>query len=408
MQLLEVFKQAFESIRASKLRSGLTLLAISVGVFAIISANTAVMVLDNYFRDTLSLMGGDVITVSKTPAVSMGPIDWNRYRNRQDITIEQMDRLSDMMPQSAEVGPNRTFRTTRVHYDDRETEPNVQIQGANEYYLGNNAYHISEGRNFLPEDMEYRRNVAIVGPDVADLLFELEDPLGKSIRVEGQPYTVIGVTEVKGSVFGNTLDRFVLIPYTVTANKYGRNQNIGIQLRAGSVEEVEQAIDQITGLLRIIRQVDPEQPNDFEITSNESISSSLAQFTGVLYLIGFVIGGIVLLGAGIGVMNIMLVSVTERTREIGIRKAVGARRKEIVTQFLLESIALCQIGGFFGIVGGIALGNAAAFYFESSLVIPWGSALGGVIGMTLIGVVFGVYPAVKAARLDPIESLRYE
>ncbi len=408
MQVLEVFKQAFDSIRASKLRSGLTLLAISVGVFAIISANTAVMVLDNYFRDTLSLMGGDVITVSKFPAISMGPMDWNQYRNRQDITIEQMDRLASMMPVSAEVGPNRTFRTTRVHYSDRETEPNVQIQAANEFYLSNNAYHIEEGRNFLPEDMEYRRNVAIIGPDVSSVLFELEDPLGKTIRIEGQPYTVIGITEEKGSIFGNTLDRFVLVPYTVTANKYGRNQNIGIQLRAGSVDRVDEAIDEIIGLLRIIRQVDPAHPNDFEITSNESISSSMSQFTGALYLIGFVIGGIVLLGAGIGVMNIMLVSVTERTREIGIRKAIGARRKEIVSQFLLESIALCQIGGFFGILGGIALGNAAAFYFESSFVIPWGSAIGGVIGMTLIGVVFGVYPALKAAKLDPIESLRYE
>ncbi len=408
MQLLEVFRQAFDSIRASKLRSGLTLLAISVGVFAIISANTAVLVLDNYFRDTLSLMGGDVITVSKFPAVNMGPTDWDSFRNRDDITLEQMERLQNMMPVSAEVGPIRTYRSTKVQYNTLETEPNVQIQAANENTLANNAYSISDGRNFLPEDISYARNVAILGAEVAETLFPVEDPLGKLVRIEGAPYLVIGVTEAKGSIFGSSLDRFVMLPYSITAAKYGRNQNIGIQLRAGSVDQVDAVLDEIIGLLRIIRQVDPASANDFEVATNESISGSLSQFTGFLYLIGFVIGGIVLLGAGIGVMNIMLVSVTERTREIGIRKAVGARRREITTQFLLESIALCQIGGLIGILAGVALGNGAALWLGSSVVFPWGSAIGGVIGMTFIGVLFGVYPAMKAAKLDPIESLRYE
>ncbi|MCC5935092.1 MAG: ABC transporter permease [Balneolales bacterium] len=408
MQLTEVFKQAIDSIRASKLRSGLTLLAISVGVFAIISANTAVLVLDTYFRDTLSLMGGDVITVSKTPAINVGQTDWSTFRNRQDITISQMERLQEMMPQAAEMNPSRSYRTTNVLFSDRETDPNISIRGANEFYLANNAYSISEGRNFTPEDMEYLRNVTVLGSEVAEILFPVEEPIGKTVRIEGRPYTVIGVTEERGTVFGSSLDRFALIPYTVAANKYGRNQNISIQLRAGSIEEVQATIDRVTGLLRLIRQVDPANPDDFEIATNQSISGALSQFTGFLYIIGFVIGGIVLLGAGIGVMNIMLVSVTERTREIGVRKAVGARKREITTQFLLESIALCQIGGLIGIVAGVALGNGAALYFGSSMVFPWGSAIGGVIGMTLIGVVFGVYPAMKAAKLDPIESLRYE
>lgn len=408
MQIIEIFRQAFDSIRASKLRSGLTLLAISVGVFAIISANTAVLVLDNYFRDTLSLMGGDVITVSKFPSISMGPTDWDVYRNRDDITIEQMDRLSSTMPASAEVGPQRTFRSRKVEYEDAETDPNVQIQGANQYTVANNAYEIAEGRNFTAEDLAYRRNMAIIGADVAEALFEFEQAVGKSVRIEGQPYIVIGVTEAKGNVFGQTLDRFVMLPYTVTASKYGRNQNIGIQFRAGSVDGVQAAIDEVTGILRVIRSVAPGEANNFEISTNESLSSSLEQFTGFLYLVGFVIGGIVLLGAGIGVMNIMLVTVSERTREIGIRKAIGARRREITSQFLLESIALCQIGGLIGILAGVALGNAAALYLESSVVMPWGSAIGGVIGMTVVGLAFGVYPAMKAARLDPIESLRYE
>ena len=408
MNIIEVFRQAVDSIRANKLRSSLTLLAISVGVFAIISANTAVLVLDTYFKDTLSLMGGDVITVSKFPAIQMGPSDWERYRNRQDITIQQMERMQDMSRQATGIGPNRQYRTTRVSYGERETEPNIGIRGGNEHYLENNAYVIEEGRNFLPEDIDYARSVAIIGADVAEALFEIETPLGKIIRIEGRPYTIIGVTEAKGNVFGSTLDRFVVIPYSNLAGVYGRNLNIGIQLRAGSVDRVSETIDEMTGILRTIRQVDPAADNDFEITTNESLGNAFDSFTGVLYLIGFVIGGIVLLGAGIGVMNIMLVSVTERTREIGLRKAVGATRKAITSQFLMESIAICQIGGLIGILAGVGLGNMAALWLESSLVIPWSSAIGGVIGMTVVGVLFGVYPAYKAANLDPIESLRYE
>ena len=408
MNFIEVLRQAFDSIRANKLRSSLTLLAISVGVFAIISANTAVLVLDNYFKDTLSLMGGDVVTVTKFPAIQMGPTDWDRYRNRQDITIAQMERLQDMTQTTSGIGPNRTYQTSRVTFEDAETEPNISITGGNEHYLTNNAYTIEEGRNFLPEDIDYARSVAILGADVVSALFERQNPIGKTIRIEGRPYTVIGITEAKGNVFGNTLDRFVVVPYSNLAGIYGRNQDIGIQVRAGSIDRVVETIDELTGILRAIRQVDPGAENDFEITTNESLSGVFEQFTGMLYIIGFAIGSIVLLGAGIGVMNIMLVSITERTKEIGIRKAVGATRKAIVSQFLMESVAICQIGGVIGILAGVGLGNMAAIWLESSIVMPWSAAIGGVIGMTFVGIVFGVYPAFKAARLDAIESLRYE
>jgi len=408
MNIIEVFRQSFDSIRANKLRSSLTLLAISVGVFAIISANTAVLVLDTYFKDTLSLMGGDVITITKTPAISMGPTDWERYRNRDDITIEQMERLQNLSRDASEIGPNRTYRTTRVTFEDIETEPNIGIRGGNEFYLDNNAYSLDRGRNILPEDVDYARAVAVIGADVESALFERQEALGKTIRIEGRPYTVIGVVEAKGNVFGNTLDRFVVVPYSNLAGIYGRNQNIGIQVRAGSIENVREAIDEITGVLRVIRNVDPRDENNFEITTNETLSGTFDAFTGVLYIIGFIIGGIVLLGAGIGVMNIMLVSVSERTREIGLRKSVGATRKAIVSQFLMETIAICQIGGVIGIIAGIGLGNAAAIYLDANIVLPWASAVGGIIGMTVIGVLFGVYPAYKAAQLDPIESLRYE
>lgn len=408
MRVFEVIQQSTRSIQSSKLRSGLTLLAISVGVFAIISATTAVKVLDTFFKDTMAIMGGDVITLTRFPTVNLGNTDWEYYRNRERITFDQMEDLEDYLDEGKEIGPIETFSMTRVFYETEQTEPNIQLQGANVHFLSNNAYNISEGRNFLQEDIDNARRLAIIGADLLPVLFENINPIGKVIRIDGYKYTIIGVTEAKGQIFGNTMDRFVIIPYTTAIGIYGRNRDIAIQFKAGSVDQVEKMISEVTGWMRVIRKVDPERENDFEITTNESLGSATESFTSVLYIIGFVIGGIVLLGAGIGVMNIMLVTVTERTREIGLRKAVGATKKAIVSQFLTEAIVLCQIGGIIGIAAGIALGNGAAIWLDTSVVIPVGSVLMGILGMTGIGILFGVYPALKASQLDPIESLRYE
>lgn len=407
MHLKEVITQALDSLSANKLRSSLTLLAIVVGVFAIISSSTAVLVLDTFFKDTLSLMGGNVINISKFPSVRMGG-DWSKYRNRQDITFTTMEELQERVRLSGNVSPEETFTVTEIAFSDRETEPNVPVRGSNQHYLANNSYDIEEGRNFTAEDIQYRRPLAIIGKDVRDDLFETEQPLGKTIRIDGRRYQVIGVTAERGSIFGQSLDNFVLIPYTTLLNVYGGERNIDIQVKAPSMTLVNESIDELTGLLRTIRKVAPGDENDFEVETNESLGGAFDSFTGTLYIFGFVVGGIALLGAGIGVMNIMLVSVTERTREIGIRKAVGATKKAITFQFLMESVFICQIGGVIGMLLGIVGGNLLALWMESSAVFPWGAAVAGIIGMTIIGVVFGVYPAYKAAQLDPIESLRYE
>jgi putative ABC transport system permease protein len=256
MRILEIFTQSIDSIRANKLRSSLTLLAISVGVFAIISANTAVLVLDTYFKDTLSLMGGDVITVTKRPAIQMGD-DWMLYRNRQDITFRQMESLQERAYLSQEIGPNTSFNTTRVTYEDRETEPNVSVRGGNQHYLSNNAFDLQDGRNFQMEDIDYARPVTILGAEVAEILFEGSNPIEKNIRVEGRPYTVIGVAAPRGNVFGQTLDRFVVMPYTSLINIFGRERNIGIQVKARSIELIDETIDELTGIMRTIRKVVP-------------------------------------------------------------------------------------------------------------------------------------------------------
>lgn len=407
MHIKEVFRQAFSSLSANKLRSSLTLLAIVVGVFAIISASTAVLVLDTYFKETLTLMGGNVINISKYPSVQMGG-DWREYRNREDITFRMMEELQERTVLTRNINPDETFSTSKIVYGEEETEPNVRVKGSNEHYLSNNAYELADGRNFSSQDIQYGRPVVIIGKDIQENLFEIEYPLGKTLRIDGRPYRIIGLVEERGSVFGQSLDNFVLIPYTTAMNVYGSNRNIDIQVKAPSMTLINASMDELTGLLRTIRKVPPGEENDFEIETNDSLSGVFDQFTGVLYIFGFVVGGIALLGAGIGVMNIMLVSVTERTREIGIRKAVGATKKAITSQFLMEAIVICQIGGVIGMLLGIVGGNLLAVWMESSIVFPWSAAFGGIVGMTIIGVIFGVYPAFKASQLDPIESLRYE
>lgn len=408
MNLKEVFFQAFDSLKANKLRSSLTLLALVVGVFSVIVSTTAVAVLDNFFQNTMSIMGGDVINISRTPSVQIGDGDRRSLRNRQRITFENSEELQERLKLAKNISPDETFDFTKVIYGDEETEPTVRIVGSNEYYLDNNAYELRDGRNLNSEDIQYARPFAILGHDIQQDLFQAEYPLGKNIRVSGQQYRVVGLLKEKGSIFGQSLDNIVIIPYTTALNVYGGNRNIDIQAKAPAMEYLEAAMDEITGVMRVIRKVAPGLENDFEIETNDSLAGTFDQFTFILYAVGLIIGGITLFGAGIGVMNIMLVSVTERTREIGIRKAVGATRKAIVSQFLMEAIFICQLGGLIGIALGILAGNGMAVWIETEPVIPIWAVTMGFFGMLVIGTVFGVYPAFKAAQLDPIESLRYE
>lgn len=403
---IEIISQAVKALFANKLRSSLTLLALIIGVFSVLVSTTAVAVLDNYFTETLSIMGSDVVTVQKNPAIQL--TGDNNKRNRKRITFEQAEQLEDRLTYAKGMSPLESFSMTKIQYANRETEPNVLVRGSNEFYLENNAYEMESGRNLSAEDIQYARSFVVIGKDIQTELFPTLDPLGKELRIDGRSYLIIGVLAAKGSIFGNSFDNFVLIPYTTGINVYGGYRDIGIQVRAPEISGIQRAIDELTGVLRVIRAVAPGQENDFEIVTNDSLSSSFDSFTSVLYVGGAFIGLITLLGAGIGVMNIMLVSVTERTKEIGVRKAVGATRKAIVSQFLAEAIFICQIGGVLGMIFGIAAGNALAYVINASVVIPIWSVLGSFLGMLLIGVVFGVYPAFKAAQLDPIESLRYE
>ena len=257
--------------------------------------------------------------------------------------------------------------------------------------------------------MHLGRPVVVIGSDLNDKLFPNERALGKDIILAGYRYQVIGVMVEKGQAFGTNVDMIALVPITRMITAYGASErDIEIEVRASSIEMLDMTMDEIIGHLRVIRRVRPGEENNFEVRSNQSLVEGFSDFTSMLAMGGAGIGLITLLSAGIGIMNIMLVSVTERTREIGVRKAVGARRRDILIQFLYEAIFLCQIGGFFGILGGVLAGNLMGLIFDAPFTFPWLWALTAVLAVTGIALVFGVYPAFKAASLDPIESLRYE
>ncbi len=407
MEFVEAFRMAWTALRTNRLRSGLTLLGMVIGVFAIISSVTAVKVIDVYFRDSMNFLGSSTFTISRYPSIRVSN---ERFGHRRPITYAQIERLKRSLSQPVFISILEHFDLGAVRYQGRETEPNVQLIGTDENFLENFSYELGAGRFITAQDVHYARPVIVLGSVIAEELFPNETPLGKVVRFGGHRYEVIGVLKTKGSFLGFSQDRRALIPITTAFARYGLPERdlASVSVRVSSPERLGAAMDEVISKLRIIRKVAPGQPNDFEISTNDSMRSIFEAFTRTLSMGGAGIGLIALLAAGIGIMNIMLVSVTERTREIGIRKAVGARRRDILRQFLLEAFFLCQIGGIVGILLGALAGNLVAVYFDISAVFPWSWALGGMLLVTLVAVVFGSYPAYKAARLNPIDALRYE
>jgi putative ABC transport system permease protein len=296
-----------------------------------------------------------------------------------------------------------------VTYLDQRTNPNVLLGGGDEHFVTSRNFEVAAGRNLGPDDVEFGRPVVVLGADVAEKIFVNEEPVGKLVRIDGQNYTVVGVLGEKGSSFGQSQDNVALIPITRFLQIYGSaGRSISINVQAPSQQELAAVQDRAIGTMRLVRGLDPEDPNDFEVFSNDSLIEAFNSIAGVVAVGAFVISAIALLASGVGVMNIMLVSVTERTKEIGIRKSIGAKKRNILSQFLIEAVALSLAGGLAGVGFGIVAGNGVALALNSALIFPWGWALAGVLVCSGIGVTFGLYPAWKAANLDPIEALRYE
>ncbi len=408
MKFSEILKMSLNALRANKLRSALTLLGIIVGVFSIIAVMTAVQVLQNSIESGLSNLGSHTFQIQKQPVMASQK-EWEKARKRKDISYEQAKVIKERLTLAKYVGIEAWKWGQVIQFGSLKTNPNVSVGGEEPEGILTNNWTIKEGRTITDDDLNYSRMVAILGSDVVKKLFPAGGAIGSTIRVGEQRYTVIGTFEPKGAALGGDADNRVVIPLSVFLEQYGKvHRSLHIMVKAKSPEVYDDCVEEARMLLRTIRKVPPGAEDDFTIFSNDSLISTFNEFTLYVKLgVGFM-SFIALLAAGVGIMNIMLVSVTERTKEIGIRKAIGARRANILSQFITEAVVLCQIGGIIGILVGVLGGNLTALAFEFPAVFPFEWALIGFAVTTVVGVVFGVYPAWKAANLDPIESLRYE
>ena len=406
---IESIIMAFDAVRANKLRSGLTLLSIAIGIFAIIGAGTAVTSLNNSVNGELASLGQNTFQIRHRPSIVTSNRESMRYRSRQPIDFAQAKDFKRQMESAESVSVYDNESRLIVKANNLSTDPTVSVEGIDEGYFICNNVVIDEGREFTAEDINLNRPVIILGRDVAERLFPAISPLGQQVSVKGHRFTVIGLQKKRGSILGSSLDDLVYVPITMYQKYFAEYITLTIFVKSPSKEALSFVTDEAIGIMRTIRNVKPGDDNNFEIETNESLAASFSGLTDYLTIFGFASGAIALIAAGVGIMNIMLVSVKERTREIGVRKAIGAKRWNIMSQFVIEAITLCQIGGVFGILlglmGGLALGSALGFQ-QASVPTTW--VIGSVVICTFLGILFGSYPAWKAASLDPIEALRYE
>ncbi len=407
MNVGEIIGIALFAIRSNKLRSTLTLLGVVVGVFSIIAVMTAVQVLQSSIENGLSGLGTNTFQIQRMPNFANHK-QWHDAMLRKKITIDQANEFVERSRLAKFIGIESWIGGKVVQAGGEKTNPNIGVVGENVEGLYTNNWTMGSGRAFNQGDIETAQRVILLGAEVAKKVFPKGDAIGQFVKVGDFRYKVIGLFEPQGSQLGGNNDNFVVIPLSTFLEQYGRLRDLHIMVKANSPQQFNDALDEARYLMRVIRHVEPGKEDNFEIFSNDSLISTFNDFTFYVKLgVGF-ISFIALLAAGVGIMNIMLVSVTERTREIGIRKAVGARKASILSQFVAEAIVLCQMGGVVGIGLGIVAGNLVAVAFSIPAVFPVDWAVIGFLLCSVIGVAFGVYPAWKAANLDPIESLRYE
>ena len=409
MNILESIIQALQSIKANTLRTVLTLLSISIGIFAIIGAGTAVNTLEGSFNTQLVAMGQNTFMIKRTPSVNFGN-SWRKYRNRKDITYQQAKEFKYQMEGISLVSLHNETDGYTAKRNNFFTDPVVTLIGADENFFVVKNFVIETGRAFGMSEVSSSAPVVIIGNDLVVQLFNGENPLGQFITLKNQQFQVIGTLKSQGSMFGRSLDAQAVIPLTLFSRYHSDEwtSSVEITTKAYSKEQLAEAVDESIGVMRSLRNLKPWEDNTFEVETNESVSSQFASFSNYLQVFGLGSGLISLLAAGVGIMNIMLVSVKERTKEIGIRKAIGAKRKWILFQFIIEAITLCQLGGLIGIFFGVLAGQGLGALINTEAAIPVNWVIFSIVICTLMGLAFGSYPAWKAASLDPIEALRYE
>lgn len=414
MNALESVFIAVDAARSQKLRSGLTLLSIAIGVFAIIAATSIMQTLNRAVTSELADLGENSLLIQRTPSINFGT-NWAKMRRRKNITYMQAKEFRQRMATTNLIAISNENPGMTVKCGELSTNPDVTLIGIDDMYFIVNAVSVSAGRPITEAEVATSRAVAIIGEDVVASLFPRESPLGQTITLKNQSFLVIGVLTRKGGVMGQSQDNRVLIPISVF-NKYYTwewDASVDISVKAINKPMLAETKDEATGIMRALRGVKPWEENNFEIDANDALTGQFSGFTTALLVVAWISGLGALIAAGIGIMNMMLVSVKERTREIGVRKALGARKRWIIRQFLIESITLCQLGGIVGVLGGLLASWGVTELLRASspsvtYVFPTATVLFSVVICTVIGLAFGTYPAWRAANLDPIEALRYE
>ncbi len=407
---LEYVWVALRAIRSQLLRTVLTILIIGFGILSLVGMLTSIDILQQSISQNFSLLGANTFVIkNRTGGVSFGRsgarISYESISYQQASEFKYNYDFPSKVSLSAFVSSIAT-----LSFGSQKSNPNINITGGDENYLLTAGYEISEGRNFTQQELESGVPVVIIGSEIRNLLFQTyESPLDQSIQVDGRTYRVIGVLKEAGSGFNFGRDRSAIISLQNARNTYlGQNTSYAINVWVDSPEKLNAAIGEAVGLFRILRKLSPEQAENFDVTRSDSLINTILNLSGYLRLGAVFIAIITLIGAVTGLVNIMLVAVNERTREIGLRKALGATQRSIAIQFLVEAIVICQLGGILGIVMGILTGNALIFFIGGTFIIPWKWILLSVVTCVIIGVAAGFYPAKRAANLDPIEALRYE
>lgn len=402
---------SLKAIRSQKLRTALTMLIIAIGILSLVGTLTAIDAIKASINSNFTRMGANTFTIrnkemtvrigkkGKGPKVYPQITYDNAVRFGKEYTFPALPSVSTMASGSA-----------TIKFESKKSNPNIRVFGGDVNYMATSGYDLEKGRNFSAQEVEYGNHVVIIGKDVADALFDKKiDPLDKIITIGSGKYKIIGLLKSKGNSMGFGGDKVCIIPLNNVRQYFSRpNMSFTINIMATDQKLMEAAISEATGKFRIIRGIPVGQEDNFEITKSDNLANLLIENTQKVTAGATFIGIITLLGAAIGLMNIMLVSVSERTREIGIRKAVGANHKTIRNQFLVEAIVICQFGGLLGILLAIILGNVFSLFMGGSFIMPWLWTLMGFTICMIVGLISGLYPAVKASRLDPIESLRFE